>query len=191
MWLNIIIVNTIINYSFITGTQSNHLPQGPLPTTSPSFYFKLPYIGHFSVIIQKKIHHFIKCYGNDLDIKLVFSFFKIGNLFGVKDPVPDRLCSRVVYEFVCAGCNACYVGETCRHFSTRVREHLVIDWASHIFRHLKDSPHCRALCSADNFHVLDHASTGFQLKTKEAIHIQREKPSLNQQLHHVNLKLFF
>ena len=133
----------------------------------------------------------MKRYCNDLDIKLVFSSFKIGNLFGVKDPVPDGLRSRVVYKFVCAGCNACYVGETCRHFSTRVREHLVIDWASHIFRHLKDSPHCRALCSADNFHVLDHASTGFQLKRKEAIHIQREQPSLNQQLRHVNLKLSF
>ena len=66
-----------------------------------------------------------KRYSNDLDIKLVFSSFKIGNLFGVKDPVPDGLRSRVVYKFVCAGCNACYVGKTCRQFSTRVSEHLV------------------------------------------------------------------
>ena len=148
-------------------------------------------IGHFSSITQKKIRNFIKRYCNDLDIKLVFSSSRIGNLFGVKDPVPDGLRSRVVYKFVRAGCNACYVGETCRHFSTRVREHLVSDKASHIFRHLKDSPHCRALCSADNFHVLDHASAGFQHKIKEAIHIQREQLSLNQQLHHVNLKLSF
>ena len=49
----------------------------------------------------------------DLDIKLVFSSFKIGNLFSVKDPVPDGLRSRVVYKFVGAGCNACYVDETC------------------------------------------------------------------------------
>ena len=133
----------------------------------------------------------MKRYCNDLDIKLVFSSFKIGNLFGVKDPVPDGLRSRVVYKFVCAGCNACYVGATCRNVSTRVREHLVSDRASHIFKHLKDSAHCRALCSADNFHVLDHVSTGFQRKIKEAIHIQREQPSLNQQLHHVNLKLSF
>ena len=48
------------------------------------FYFKLPYIGYFSPITQKKIHHFIKHYGKDLDIKLVFSSFKIGNLFGAK-----------------------------------------------------------------------------------------------------------
>ena len=121
-------------------------------------------MGHFSASTQKKIRHFIKPYCNDLDTK-------IGNLFGVKDPVPDGLRSRVVYKFVCAGCNACYVGETCRHFSTRVREHLVSDRASQIFKHLQNSAHCRALCSVDSFHVLDHASTGFQLKIKEAIHI--------------------
>ena len=56
-----------------------------------------------------------------------------------------------------------YVGETTRHFSTRVREHLVSDRASHIFKHLQNSEHCRALCSVDCFHSLDHASTTFQL----------------------------
>ena len=39
--------------------------------------------------------------------------------------------------------------------------------------------------------VKDHASTGFQLKIKGAFHIQREQPSLNQQLQHVNLKTIF
>ena len=34
---------------------------------------------------------------NDLDIKLGFSSFKIGNLLGVKDPIPGGLRSRVVY----------------------------------------------------------------------------------------------
>ena len=166
------LIERVVN-RYITGTLSNHCPQGSLPT-SPIFYFKLPYIGHFSVVTQKKIRHFIKRYCNDLDIKLVFSSFKIGNLFGVKDPIPGRLRSRVVYKFACAGCNACYVDETTRHFSTRVREYVVSDRASHIFKHLQNSEHCRALCSVDCFHILDHASTSFQLKIKEAIHIQRE-----------------
>ena len=52
-----------------------------------------------------------------------------------------------------------------------------------------NSEHYGTLCSADCFHVLDHASTSFQLKIKDAIHIQKEQPSLKQQLHHVNLKL--
>ena len=65
----------------------------------PIFFFG---ISKLSVVTQKKIRHFIKRYCNDLDIKLVFSSFKIGNLLGLR--------SRVVYRFTCAGCNACYVG---------------------------------------------------------------------------------
>ena len=107
----------------------------------------------------------------------------------MKDPIPGGLRSRVVYKFACAGCNVSYVSETTRHFSTRVREHLVTDKASHISKHLQNSEHCRALCSVYCFHILDHTSTGFQLKIKEAFHIQRKQPSLNQQAHHVNLKL--
>ena len=74
-----------------------------------------------------------------------FSSFKIGNLFGVKGPIPGGLRSHVVYKFTCAGCNACYVCKTTRHFSTRVREHLVVDKASHfsnIFRILNVVAHC-------------------------------------------------
>ena len=160
------LIERVVN-RYITGTLSNYCPRGSLPT-SPIFYFKLPYVGHFSVVTQKKIRHFIKRYCNDLDIKLVFSSFKIG-----------ALRSRVVYKFACAGCNACYVGETARHFSTRVREHLLSDRASHVFKHPQNSEHCRASCSVDCFHILDHAPTSFQLKIKEAIHIQREQPSLN------------
>ena len=102
-----------------------------------SFYFKLPYIGHPYVVTQKKICHFIKRYCNDLDIKLVSPSFKIGTKFGVKDPIPGRLRSRVGYEFARAGCNACYVGETTRHFSTRVREHVFRDKAAHILKNLR------------------------------------------------------
>ena len=78
-------------------------------------------------------------------IKLVFSSFKIGSLFSVKDLIPKELKSCVVYRFRCAGCGACYVGETSRHICTRINEHLNMDKVSHIFKHLKDSPRCRAL----------------------------------------------
>ena len=97
--------------------------------------------------------------------------------------------SRVVYKFSCAGCSACYVGETNRHLITRVREHLSSDKNSHIFQHINGSEACRSLCSEDCFSILDTASTPFQLKIKEALHIAWEKPSLNKQVNHVNLTL--
>ena len=63
-----------------------------------------------------------------MDIKLVFSSFKIGNKFSVQDPIPCGLRVGVVYKFLCAGCGAFYVREITRHFSTRIREHIIIQW---------------------------------------------------------------
>ena len=120
---------------------------------------------------------------------LAFSSFKVGSLFSVKDPVPNGLRSCVVYKFSRAGCAACYVSETTRHFNTRVREHLETDRASHIFKHLESSSACRSACSRDNFAIIDQASTRFALKIKEALHIFWDKPTLNAQVKHVNLKL--
>ena len=90
--------------------------------------------------------------------------------------------------YVRAG-NTCYVSETSRHLFTHLREHLVSDRTSHIFKHLHNSPQCRTLRSDECFRILDYDSTTFQLKIKEAIHIQWKQPTLNHQIYHVNLKL--
>ena len=49
------LVEKVVN-RYVTATLSNHCPRVSLPT-SPTFYFKLPYIGHFSVVTQKKVYH--------------------------------------------------------------------------------------------------------------------------------------
>ena len=131
-------------------------------------------------LLLKKILKKLKIINN---IKLQY---KVNLVYGnsvkmnvnVKDPIPGGLRSRVVYKFTCAGCNACYVGETTRHFSTCVCEHWAVDKASHILKHLQNSERCRSLCSTDCFLILDHATTSFQVKTKEAVHIQKELPCL-------------
>ena len=134
---------------------------------------------------------------NNRDVKLAFSSFKIRNMFNVKDPVPVELRSNVVYKFTCASCNSRYVGETSRHLATRIREHLNSggplnrDRTSHIFQHLHRSQACRNSCSSECFKVIDQATTKFQVKIKEALHISWEQPSLNKQLYHVNSTLSF
>ena len=47
-----------------------------------------------------------------------------------------------------------------------MNEHLNMDKASHIFKHLQESPGCRALCSSECFVVIDQATTRTQLKIK-------------------------
>ena len=152
---------------YLTLTRDECDPPVSVSDTTTNFYFKLPYIGPFSVITQKRVRQFAKCYCNNIDVKLAFSSFKIGDMFGVKDPIPRGLRTCVVYKFLCASCNACYVGETPRHLSTRVREHLISNGTSHIFRYLHNFPQCRTLCSDECCNTLDHAATTFQLKIKE------------------------
>ena len=101
--------------------------------------------------------------------------FKVKNLFNVKDAVPDQgFRTRVVYKFSSASCNACYVGETSRHFSRP---------------HLQSSESCRTSCTLNCFQVLDSAAK-YQVKLKESMFIKWEKPYLNQQVKHINLTLF-
>ena len=90
---------------------------------------------------------------------------------------------RFVCKIVAGACRA-----TCWR-SLQMFEHLETDRASHIFKHLETSPACRSACSRDNFAIIDQASTRFALKIKEALHIVWEKPTLNAQVKHVNLKL--
>ena len=162
---------------------------GVEPQETPKFFFKIPYVGHFSVTAQWSIRKLANRLCKPIDLRLVFTTFKVRNLFNVKDAVPEGLRTRVVYKFSCASCNACYVGETSRHFSTRVREHLLSDRSSNVFRHLQGSEFCRASCTPDCFEILDSAATKYQVKLKESMFIKWEKPDLNQQVKHINLTL--
>ena len=96
-------------------------------------FFKIPYIGPFSLLAQHKIKIIAKKYCKDLDIRLAFTSFKLSNMFSVNT---NTFRSQAVYKFTCAGCHTCYVGETSRHFDTRAHEHLISDRNSHIYKHL-------------------------------------------------------
>jgi len=89
-------------------------------------YFKLPYIGNYSVVLNKKLKDLIDRFQ---------SFSQM---------------TSVVYKFVCAGCNASYIGETERHLSVRINEHFK-DKNSHIWKHLNANPICKEQCSNDCF----------------------------------------
>ena len=155
-----------------------------------TLYFKLPYLP-FSSFAQRKVRTLIKRYCSNLTIKLAFSSFKIKNLMKVKDSVPRSLRSCVVYKFMCEGCNSVYVGETYRHISARVREHLFTDKNSHVYTHLQSSKTCKYSCDKSCFKVIDSAKMYHQVKVKEALHIFWEGPSLNKQIQHYNFSLTF
>ena len=83
------------------------------------------------------IHH-----KENFNIKLVFKLFKIKNHFSYKDPIPDDFKSFLVYKFNCASRSSSYIDKTCRHFKSRIKEHIKKDSKSHIFKHLHSTTTC-------------------------------------------------
>ena len=149
----------------------------------------MPFIGKYSSYTKSKLEKLIQKYCKEISVKLVFVTCKIGSNFSLKDCIPKSLKSNVVYKFSCAGCNTCYIGETKRHLETRIREHLVSDKNSHVYKHVHASEECFEKCDSRCFSILDSAPTEYQLKLKEAMHIEWERPSLNRQVKHLNLTI--
>ena len=112
-------------------------------------------------------------------------------MFIVKDRTPVALKSMVVYQVSCAGCNSRYIGETSRHFSTRIKEHTESDKKSHILKHFNTSPSSKNKYCPSCFSILDSASNSIDLKLKEAFYINKIKPELNKQLQPYNTFLTF
>ena len=123
------------------------------------------------------------------NIKLVFNSFKIKSCFSYKDPIPDDLKSFVVYQFTCASCSSSYIGKTCCHFKTRIEEHMKKDNKSHIFKHLNSMATCFDSYNSLYFKIIDKANSKFNLKIKEALHINWRKPNLNTKENHLPLTL--
>ena len=63
------------------------------PQETPKFFFKIPYVGHFSVTAQRSIRKLANWLCKPIDVRLVFTTFKVRNLFNVKDAVPEGLCT--------------------------------------------------------------------------------------------------
>ena len=152
-------------------------------------YFKLPFIGEQSISTKRKIKKLCKDLCKKIDITISFTTCKINSFMSTKTSSPSHLQSFVVYYFKCDNCTIDYVGQTKRHCSVRIREHLHADKNSHIFKHLNSNIACKNSCSESSFKIIDKANTDYALRLKEALHIKWKKPSLNAQKYHVNLKL--
>ena len=142
-------------------------------------YSKLPFIGMYSKLTQNKIENLCERLCKSAKVKLVFISNKLRHTFSYKDSYPSVLSSKIVYKFVCASCNASYVGQTHRHLATRIDGHFGKDKKSHIYQHLMSSADCLNACSHDCFSILDTARAKHQLRIKESLFISWLKPTLN------------
>ena len=177
------VIKTYLDHKFYSN-------QNELKGTSNVYYFKLPYIGnvlhHIKNNLLKLCKEFCK---ENCNIKQVFNSFKIKIFFLHKDSIPDDFRSFLVYKVTCGSCSCSYIGEACCLFKTRIEEHIKNDNKSHIFKHLHFCTTCFDLYNSLSFKIIDKANSKFDLKIKEALHINWTKPNLNAQQNHLALTL--
>ena len=139
-------------------------------------YFKLSYISNQSHHIKIKLSKLCKKFCKEnFNIGPVFNSFKVENYFSYKDPIPNDLKSFLVCKCICASCSVSYIGKTCRHFKTRIEEHIKKDKKSHIFKYLQSNARCFDSYNSLCFKVIDKVNSKFDLKIKEALDINLEK----------------
>ena len=150
----------------------------------------LPFLGSKSKITQSKVNKLSNELCKATKIKLIFSVCKIKSCLPTKSKAPSSLLSGVVYRYICPICGDSYIGETTRHFEVRRNEHLNTDKTSTVYKHTHKNNECRGESNETSFSVIDKAKTQFSLKIKQAIYINKYKPTLiNKQINHVVLTL--
>ena len=112
---------------------------------------------------------------------------RIKSFLSPKDKL--NLQSHLVYQFNCAGCNSVYVGYTTRHYHVRINEHLQTDLNSHVKKHLDSKKICKTKSNEGCFKILDKATTKYDLRIKEALHIKWVAPNINKQKNSLKLTL--
>ena len=153
------------------------------------------YHGKVSELLQAKRDKVSSSFCKTAKAKIALLPFKIGQYFPLKDPVPKKYKANVVYHFVCAGCNAMYIGETTVHYSTRIHQHFNKGTGpsavyKHLGKHTGSPSDCRKACDDSTFRIIDEASTKYALRLKEGMHIRwHNEPVLNKQVRFEKIQL--
>ena len=118
-----------------------------------------------------------------LCVKAAYSTVKVGSYFSLKSKCSDLFDSNVVYKFTCSrDGNISYIGETQRQLFRRISEHSDKTSDSPVFDHLFNCRDCQNTSNiTTRFSILQH-SNRFNVRSLEAILINKLSPRLNIQL---------
>ena len=88
-------------------------------------YYKAPFIKELEKSNENLFRKINAHFNNKAKIRLAYQTTMTASFFPNKDKVADSVKSHLVYQFSCDHCGGCYTGETVRHLSTRVQEHIL------------------------------------------------------------------
>ena len=161
-------------------------------------YLTLPFTGIHGLQLGKKLKRLLNKAYPMARLNIVFKpAHRIGYFFKFKDSIPLQMRSSVIYNFRCASCSASYIGQTSRHFKTRISEHkglspktskaLLSPPHSNIREHCLETGHH---FSDSDFAIINSGRNRFELNILETLHIKHSSPSLNNMHSSTPLLLF-
>ena len=150
-------------------------------------YIKLPYLGHNSYVVRKKLQEILKPSFPQVDFRFVFTnSFTIGSLLRERATLPADLNSCVVYLFTCSQCALRYVGCSSRWLRHRILEHRGLSIRtqyplskpsfSAIREHSLSQDH---VFTNQDFSILSLHSNRLDLVISESLFIKKMRPELN------------
>ena len=155
-------------------------PEAEIQTASKrTIYASLPYMSNMcNNIMKNDITRLVTEFFPHINVKIMFkNKFTTSSLFKFKDEIPQCVLSNIVYQYNCGMCNSKYIGETSRHYTTRIAEHMGVSprtrasmakVQSNIHAHYLKTGH---RISKENFSVLySRASLDLQASESIAIH---------------------
>ena len=131
-----------------------------------------------------------------IDLRCIFqNNNSVGSHFNFKDQISTTMKSNIVYQYSCLQCNATYVGETSRHFYTRISEHKGISPRtnrpyskspnSNIYKHFLDTNH---EIDSKSFQIIFSVNDS-SIKIAESVLIHKLSPSLNGMMYSTPLNI--
>ena len=178
----------LINHLIKKFVDRKRSPTSPVSSCDKKkVFFSLPYFGTQSDSMSKELKTCLAKFYPHIAFQFVFVNPKtISSLFRFKEKLPKPLLSSVIYKFCCPGCAASYIGSTTRRFKVRYSEHMGISFRTNaplvsngysaIREHQLD---CDTPISMTDFEIIGSSSNAGDLEILESLHIQHDKPSLN------------
>ena len=125
-------------------------------------YCSMPYMSNkHNVTFKKGLSEIITEFFPHVNLRLAFkNSFTISSMFRFKDIVPTCVKSNIVYKYQCGICYSTYIGETTRHYNTRVAEHKGVSSRtgaplrkvnSNVFQHFFETGHS---IKEENFSII-------------------------------------
>jgi len=125
-----IFINNGFHYKQIERIKHRIISQSQTPqhdhTEIDKYYIKIPYVRAIEKESYKYVSGINKCLPDTVRIQPVFTTRKTASFFPNKDKMAKGVSSNVIYKYKCPHCSEgnTYIGETTRHFDTRIREHI-------------------------------------------------------------------